>query len=237
MNLNLTQEDLELFRHRFIAIEGVDGSGKTTTTQAMCEFLNSKGIPSITTKEPGNTPLGDKIRELLLHEDHIESRWTKTFLFMASRAELIKQVIYPALKEGKTVITDRYVTSTAIYQWAAKTNPFSVGMHKVIKMHDYSLHLWPDITVIIDIDRKTSESRRSARGTGTDNMEQELDTKFDAIRNSYIAYAEAYPLFTSMVDGRVPQDEVLDSVLHACKNKLIDIKISGWRMPQVSNEE
>jgi dTMP kinase len=100
----------------FIVLEGIDGSGKTTQCRLLAEWLRGQGVPLIATAEPGGTPLGQRVRSLLLDGSDAISRLAELFLFQASRAQLLEQVIRPALAAGQVVLCDRYTLSTIAYQ-------------------------------------------------------------------------------------------------------------------------
>ena len=145
---------------KFIVLDGPDGSGKSTQHRRLEQRLESQGIEAVSCRDPGGTDIGDRIRSILLDFDLSEMDvHCETMLFMASRAQLASQVIRPALASGKTVLCDRYVTSTCAYQGAAGYDP-----HRVIELAKYALDgLWPDITIVLDIDPETG-FRRIGRG-------------------------------------------------------------------------
>ena len=222
----------EIFRHRFIVIEGIDGSGKSTVVQSLADQLNMSGISTVTTKDPGSTDIGNKIRDILLNEDHHMSKWSRTFMHMASRANLIDEVIYPALADGKTVICDRFVPSTMAYQWApgikANDRRFNRAMDKIMAVHFTTVRLWPDHTVILDVDEETSKARRASRGVPNDTSENFLDSRFKRIRQAYLSYAEAFSQTVTLVDGRMDQHMIMQSVIDSCRSKLEGRSVKAW---------
>src|SRR5687767_5509463 len=136
-------------RGRFIVFEGIDGSGKSSVSARIEERLKSAGRRVLRTREPGGTPIGEKVRAVLLDPAHAEMvPWTELFLYMASRAQLVEQVIRPALKEGVDVLCDRYYYSTAAYQGAAG----KVGVPVVLKIaQDVAKFQRPDLVLLFDV--------------------------------------------------------------------------------------
>ena len=142
--------ELEKLRGKFIVLDGPDGAGKSTQQRLLGAALNQAGIPAVLCRDPGGTVIGDRIRQLLLHQELLPQMdvHCETMLFMASRAQLVKEVIRPALQGRRAVVCDRFVTSTYAYQGAAGYDP-----KRVIELARYAFDdLWPDVTVILDID-------------------------------------------------------------------------------------
>ena len=155
----------------FITFEGSEGSGKSTQAERLAARLQRSGVPCVLTREPGGTPIGESIRELLQFAPHNSSMTPETelLLFEASRSQLVREVIKPALERGICVIADRFFDSTTVYQGAARRldremierfNAFAVG------------DCVPDVTFVLDVDAGTAESRmqkkpRKARSDGT----------------------------------------------------------------------
>lgn len=133
---------------KFIVFDGPDGSGKTSVRDRVAEHLRAAGVPITTCKDPGGTPIGDRIRSVLL--DHDLSDMTvqcETLLFMASRAQLVRQVVLPALKQGHAVLCDRFVSSTCAYQVAAGDD-----FATILDLARYAIGTtWPDLTLILDV--------------------------------------------------------------------------------------
>ena len=141
---------------KFIVIDGPDGSGKTTQLRALREYLSEAGALVEVMIDPGTTKIGQKIRALLLDRDNGEiSPMCETFLFMASRAQLVLEYVKPAIKEGKVVLCDRFVSATIAYQGASgvdKETIFALANHAIA-------NTWPDLTVILDVPVKTGFDR------------------------------------------------------------------------------
>ena len=148
-------------RGRFIVVEGIDGSGKSTVAARVADELARQGRRVIRTREPGGTPLGEKIRALLLDARNSEMvPFTELFLYMASRAQLVDEVIRPALKKGIDVVCDRYYYSTAAYQGAAG----KVGIPIVISVAERIARFErPDVVALLDLDPAVARRRDGIR--------------------------------------------------------------------------
>ena len=185
----------------FIAFEGGDGAGKSTQVALLREALEAAGRTVTVTRQPGGTPLGREIRDLVLHGDHVAPR-AEALLFAADKAHHVDQLIRPALDRGEVVLTDRYTDSSVAYQGAGR----DLGAQEI---HD--LNMWavddlvPDLTVVVDV--SAAEGRRR-RGDVHDRLEAEEDTFHEAIRAHYLAMAQGNPQRYVVVDGTLGPDEI-----------------------------
>lgn len=190
----------------FIAFEGGDGAGKSTQVALLREALEAAGRTVTVTRQPGGTPLGREIRDLVLHGDHVAPR-AEALLFAADKAHHVDQLIRPALDRGEVVLTDRYTDSSVAYQGAGR----ELGAQEI---HD--LNMWavddlvPDLTVVVDV--SAAEGRRR-RGEVHDRLEAEEDTFHEAIRAHYLAMAQGNPQRYLVVDGTLTPDEIHARVL------------------------
>ncbi len=190
----------------FIAFEGGDGAGKSTQVRLLSAALSAAGHDVLLTREPGGTELGARIRDLVLHGDHVSPR-AEALLFAADKAHHVDQLIRPALTAGRSVITDRYTDSSVAYQGAGR----DLGADEV---HD--LQMWavgdlvPDLTVVVDV---TAAEGRRRRGDVHDRLESEEDAFHEAIRAHFLAMAEGHPHRYLVVDGTLPPEAIHEAVL------------------------
>lgn len=144
-------------RARYIALEGVEGAGKSTVAEAVAAELRSRGRRVVTVREPGGTPLGEEIRRLLLHSGDV-APWAEAALFCAQRAQLVDQVVAPALAEGIWVVSDRSYYSSLAYQGAAR----GLGMERVRTLNELALGgVLPDLVVVLDLDPAAGLARQA----------------------------------------------------------------------------
>jgi len=199
----------------FITFEGGDGAGKTTLVRSLSHTLEKRGLPIVTTRAPGGTPLGERIRELLLHGKDLEiAKRAEFYLFMADRAQHVVQFIEPALNEGKIVLCDRFNDSTIAYQGHAR----GISETKVIEECTFACHgIQPDCTFYLDIPPK--EALKRAKG-GMDRIESESLAFHEMIREAFLRIAKREPERVHILDAtKPPQDverqamETLDALL------------------------
>ncbi|PPC94929.1 MAG: dTMP kinase [Methylotenera sp.] len=194
---------------KFITLEGMDGAGKSTHISSIIELLSARGVEVVSTREPGGTELGERLRELLLHEAmHPE---TETLLMFAARREHIAQVIKPALARGAYVLSDRFTDATYAYQCGAK----DVDASKIeLLEHWVQDSLQPDMTLLFDVPVEVSMQRLSAART-PDKFERESADFFTRIRNAYLQRAQQNPARFRVIDSNQPLAEVAKSVVEA----------------------
>jgi dTMP kinase len=166
---------------KFIVLDGPDGCGKSTQAKLLSEYLNSAGVVNITMRDPGSTSIGEKIRAILLNPAHdAMALRTELLLYMAARAQLWNEIISPALSSGKCVILDRWISSTCAYQGYAG----GFGIQNVIRLAQCSLErVWPDLTIILDVDLSTSSKRLKAQ---LDRMEQKGNEYHKKVRDGFL---------------------------------------------------
>jgi dTMP kinase len=182
----------------FVTFEGVDGSGKSTQAALLAEHLAASGREVVATREPGGTPLGEKIRGLLLDGEH-PAPWAEAALFAAARAELAERVIRPSLAAGADVVCDRYLDSSLAYQGIAR----GLGVDRVLELNIAVADLAPDRTFVLLVDRETAAERA---GSSPDRMEQEDGAFHAAVAQGYRELAERYPERIVVLDGSQPED-------------------------------
>jgi len=195
----------------FITFEGSEGSGKSTQADRLAAHLQRCDIPYILTREPGGTPIGESIRDLLQFAPHNSNMTAETelLLFEASRSQLVREVIKPALERGMCVIADRFSDSTTVYQGAARKlyremierlNAFVVG------------DCVPDITFVLDVDAATAESRMQREPRTADRMEQQPAEFYERVREGYRELATHKLKRIVMIDGSGDVDEIEEEI-------------------------
>jgi dTMP kinase len=197
------------FPAKFVSFEGIDGCGKSTLMDQLANWLTRAGIPHLRTREPGGTPIGEKIREILLDPALSEmSSRAEVLLYSASRAQLTEQVIVSAMKTGMWVLTDRFVDATFAYQGYGRG--FDLDNLRLIQEWT-TKGLWPDKTILLDCDIDTAMSRLGARdGAGRDRIEREERQFHQKVRDGYLALAEKEPERFIVLDGSMPLEEVIE---------------------------
>jgi dTMP kinase len=170
---------------KFIVIDGPDGCGKTTQTKLLADWLKKQNIAVETFREPGATAIGEKIRQILLNPEHIAmTTTTEVMLYMAARVQLWQERIAPALKQNKCVVLDRWLSSTCAYQGFAG----GFGVEQVIKIaRDCLERPWPDLTIILDVDLKTTATRLKK---DLDRMEQKGSSYHKKVREGFLRLAD-----------------------------------------------
>lgn len=195
---------------KFITFEGIDGAGKSTHIAFVAELLRAQGKQVVVTREPGGTPLGEKLRELLLHEKmHLE---TEALLMFASRREHLAQVIEPALTRGDWVISDRFTDATFAYQGGGR----KLALNKLAALEQWvHPHLQPDLTLLFDVPLEVARARLDATRE-LDKFEQEKADFFEATRSEYLRRAAEFPQRFRIIDATrsIPaiQDELASLV-------------------------
>jgi len=175
----------------FIAFEGGDGAGKSTQAARLAEALEFRGLKVLRTREPGGTPIGEKLRSLVLDHGHghIDAH-TEALIFAASRAAHAGQVIRPALERGDIVLTDRYIDSSVAYQGAGR----ELGTEAVRSLNEWATEgLRPDLTVLLDVDPAEGRRRRTAGDAAEDRLEAEADVFHALIREAFLQLAASRP--------------------------------------------
>lgn len=171
----------------FITFEGADGCGKTTQINLLDEYLISKKIPSLLTREPGARGLGTKLREILLNYEGEIASTAESFLFLADRAQHIEKIIKPAIEEKKIILCDRHTDSTLAYQGYGR----GLDIDRIKYLNDIATGgLKPDLTIVFDIDAETSSKRV---GANKDRMESAGMDFFNRVRQGYLKIAEEEP--------------------------------------------
>ena len=189
----------------FITLEGPEGSGKSSQIPALAQYLEAQGYRVLCTREPGGTSIGDQIRAVLTSMDNPELLpRTEILLFLAARAQLVEQVIRPALREGKVVLCDRYGDSTLAYQGYGH----GLDLNSLRAMLNFATEgLKPDLTLLMDLDIKTGLARKKSIDEW--NRLDAYEVSFhERVRAGYLQLAEEEPERWQRVDASMPKDEV-----------------------------
>jgi len=196
----------------FVTFEGLDGSGKSTQAKLLADALAADGRDVVSTREPGGTELGERIRELLLGDEEV-SQWAEASLFAAARAQLVEEVIAPALARGADVVCDRYLDSSLAYQGIAR----GLGVERVLELNLHAVKgLLPDRTYLLLID--PAESLRRV-ASPSDRIEREDDDFRARVDRAYRDLAEAFPQRITTIDGSRPPDEIASEVLDELRQR------------------
>ena len=192
---------------KFIVLDGPDGCGKSSQTKLLAQWLNEQGVLTSSFRDPGDTAIGEKIREILLNPEHLAmSTQTEVLLYMAARAQLWAEKIAPALLENRCVVLDRWLSSTCAYQGFAG----GFGIDTVIKIATDCLErVWPDMTIILDVDLKTASQRLKRQ---LDRMEAKGDGYHQRVRQGFLQLAKEYENF-HVVDGSANIETVHKQIL------------------------
>ena len=166
---------------RYIALEGIEGAGKSTVAALVGQWLQSHGLDVVYVREPGGTPTGERIRDILLDPDGAVAPWTEAMLFAASRAQLVRDIVRPALLDGRWVISDRSVYSSLAYQGIGR----GLGLAEVRRVNEAGLDgVWPDLVVLLRLDptigweREAVKDRFAAEGL---DLQHRVSRAFDTL--------------------------------------------------------
>lgn len=206
----------------FITFEGSDGCGKTTQVQLLANRLDIAGIPFLVTREPGGTAIGETIRELLQFASQSAGMTPEAelLLFEASRAQLVRELIKPALERGECVIADRFFDSTTVYQGVArKLDKKTVRQLNAFAMGDTV----PDITFFIDVDLKTARARMKG-WRRPDRMEQEADEFYEKVRDGYLEHAKWQKDRIVVIEGWKSQEEIQNEIWETLLSRFSTLK-------------
>ena len=194
-------------RGRFVTLEGIEGAGKSTVARLVCATLERAGLRVHVTREPGGTPLAERVRQLVLeHGEEPLTPLTETLLMFAARALHVDGVIRPALASGTWVVCDRFTDATRAYQGSGRGVAPALIEALATAVHG---DLIPDCTLLLDVPVATGLARARARtGAHTDRFETETAAFFERVRAGYLALARAEPRRFRVIDANAPLDVV-----------------------------
>jgi dTMP kinase len=202
-----------------VVFDGSNGAGKTTVIKGVEQYLNAKGYNVVLTREPGGTPIGEKIREVILDPSTPEMSFiTELMLFGAGRAQHITQKIIPALEQGKIVISDRFDAATFSFQHYAR----GIDLDTITKINDLALDGFsPEMNIILDLEPSEGLKRVHSRGEGLDRMEDEKAEFLIKARNGYLTQAKQLPDKFEVIDAAQSKEKVLADVLAIIDSLLV----------------
>lgn len=203
----------------FITIEGPEGSGKTTAVNAAVKKLEELGYQIVRTREPGGTPIAEQIRNVILDKanTNMDPR-TEALLYAASRRQHLIEKVWPALKEGKIVVCDRFLDSSLAYQGGAR----HLGINNVLNVNLFATeNTYPDLTLLFDIEPELGLQRIASNASREVNrLDLEKLEFHKEVRNTFLSLAERYPDRFVIIDASLSKEEVAQNTLNAILNRL-----------------
>lgn len=192
----------------FITLEGIEGAGKSTQQELLCEWFTRRGHQCVATREPGGTSVGDALRNILLNPENVElTPIAEALLYAAARTQLVREIIRPALGEGKVVLCDRFVDSSLAYQVHGRGLPFD----KVWQINQWATGgLEPDLTIFFDLPVREGLERATRRYA--DRMEQEAPEFHERVRAGYLELASRFAHRVKIIDAAQSKEAVHDQI-------------------------
>lgn len=203
----------------FITLEGPEGSGKTTAVEAAVKELEARGYQIVRTREPGGTPIAEQIRNVILDKENTKmDPRTEALLYAASRRQHLVEKVWPALKEGKIVICDRYLDSSLAYQGGAR----GLGIDNILNVNMFATeNTFPDLTLLFDITPEEGLKRIAANASREVNrLDLEKLDFHHKVRNTFLELAKRYPERYVIIDASKSREEVAKATLEAILNRL-----------------
>jgi dTMP kinase len=198
-------------RGMLISIEGGEGAGKSTVLHAIRDQLVDRGLDVVLTREPGGTSGGEAIRQLLLDPAGKLAAETELLLMFAARAQLVRELVRPALDRGAAVLTDRFTDASFAYQGGGR----GIDMGIIAELERWAAGIKPDLTFLLDVGVDVGLARVRSRGAALDRIETEQSEFFERVRAVYLARAAAEPQRFRVIDASAPPDAVLAAVTSA----------------------
>ncbi len=207
----------------FVTIEGPEGSGKSSVTKEVVKLLEKDGEQVVLTREPGGTPIAEQIREVILNKENTAmDPVTEALLYAAARRQHLKEKVWPLSKEGKIIISDRFLDSSLAYQGGAR----GLGIDYILEMNQFATEgYYPDLTLLFDIDPRIGLARIAAnKGREVNRLDLEKIDFHDSVRQTFLSLAKRFPERFVILDASKPFDEVVQDAYHAIKHKLVQCK-------------
>lgn len=206
---------IQRLQGRFLVFDGPDGSGKSTQFRRFSSWLKSHSLPVTELREPGGTPIGERIRDVLLDVAHEEMTITcEMLLYMASRAQIVEEVVKPALERGDLVLADRFISSTHAYQGAGG----GLSREAIDHVGEVAVgELMPELTIIFDVDQETAAHRLNPL---LDRMERKGEVFHARVREGYLELARRKPEHVLVIDARPDEDTVFTALLKGLQSRI-----------------
>jgi len=197
---------------KLISFEGSEGSGKSTQIARLAAHFQKSGREVLSTREPGGTEIGEQIRNIIVHNSKGDEMCAETelLLFTAARAQLVREIIAPALLRGDVVLSDRYLDSSTVYQGIAR----NLAADPVSQINRFAIgNVMPDLTIVIDVPEEVSLSRLKQRASDLpDRMERENIGFYKKVREGYLVLAKGMPERFIVVDGTKAEDAIAKAI-------------------------
>lgn len=203
----------------FVTIEGPEGSGKSSVTKKVVELLEKDGECVILTREPGGTPIAEQIRNVILDKQNTAmDPITEALLYAASRRQHLVEKVWPLSKEGKIIISDRFLDSSLAYQGGAR----NIGIDKVLEMNMFATEgYFPDLTLLFDVDPRIGLERIAAnKGREVNRLDLEKIEFHDSVRQTFLSLAKRFKDRFVILDASKPFDKVVEDAYKAIKDRL-----------------
>ena len=207
----------------FVTIEGPEGSGKSSVTKEVVKLLEKDGETIVLTREPGGTPIAEEIRNVILDKKNIAmDPMTEALLYAASRRQHLVEKVWPLSKEGKIVISDRFLDSSLAYQGGAR----GLGIDKILDLNQYATDgFYPDLTLLFDLDPRIGLQRIAAnKGREVNRLDLEKIDFHDNVRKTFLELAKRFKDRFVVLDASKSFDEVVQDAYHAIKDRLAKCK-------------
>ena len=207
----------------FVTIEGPEGSGKSSVTKEVVALLEKEGFEVVLTREPGGTPIAEQIREVILNKENTKmDGMTEALLYAASRRQHLVEKVWPLSKEGKIIISDRFLDSSLAYQGGAR----GLGIDKILALNQYATDgYYPELTLLFDLDPRIGLARIAAnKGREVNRLDLEKIDFHDSVRKTFLDLAKRFPDRYVVLDASKPFEEVVKDAYKAIKDKLVECK-------------
>lgn len=198
----------------FITFEGIDGCGKTTQLKLAEKYLKKMGFSPLVLREPGSTAVSERIRRILLNKDLKLDAFSELMLYISARTELVREVIGPSIENSRIVLCDRFYDSTTAYQGYGR----GIAVSLINRLNSLAVRKYkPDLTFLIDVDYKTSLTRRKKKA---DRLESESKTFFNKVRRGFLEIAQAQKKRIKVISGNQNVDVIFEEVKYWLERKL-----------------